>query len=150
MDKRELDETYNQVNRRPCRFEKALLTRQCGCSRSDRFWLAEREGVACRSEPDWQRCGSFLAEMRRAARFTLRIPDSDDPLPHAKALRLQMGSVLGLRSALFPQETQGAFVEDVRALTASGSARFGDVADWPLGEILKGVAAQAGRRGRGA
>lgn len=150
MDKDRLDDAYHEINQRPCVFEKALLTRRCGCSKAQRFCLAEREGIGCGVASARVDCRSLLEHMRRNARFTLQLQTPDAPLPHAKALRLQTGGLLGLQRVLRASTEPGDEVEDVHGLVSAAVAQFGDLENLPYAEMLKDVSSfQArGRRHR--
>ena len=64
MDQDAFRETYHDVNRRACIFERAILTQQCRCRQADRFCIAEREGVACLSAEGNRRCATAVDILR--------------------------------------------------------------------------------------
>lgn len=148
MDKDKLDDAYHEINQRPCVFEKALLTRRCGCSKARRFWLAEREGIGCEAATAELRCRSLLERMKQSARFALQLQSSDAPLPHAKALRLQTGGLLGLQRLLRGDAVIGKDIQDVDGLVSDALARYGDLSALPYAEMLRDVAAFTARRRR--
>ena len=47
MEEDEYRSRYAEINEHRCVFEKAINARRCNCSKSRRFMLAGREGVAC-------------------------------------------------------------------------------------------------------
>ncbi len=145
MEENELKATYNDLNQRPCVFQKALLTRRCSCEKAVRFWLAEREGIGCRSASMHQLCLDFLGHLRSNARFALQLNDPSEPLPHAKALKLQNGGLLGLQHVLTPGSPPGEWVEDVQKLIALALEEFESLGALPYSEILRDVAAFQGR-----
>lgn len=148
MDEHEYKATYQALNECRCIFEKALNTRRCACARSRRFNLADREGVACIAPAANVHCRDYLLSLRRAARFALRLEDDTEALPHAKALRLQMGGLLGLRRVLGSDEDASVAIEDAGALIDEALARFGALESFPYETILREVVAFKGRRGR--
>ena len=100
MDQDAFRQTYREVNEVFCAFEKGVLTNQCGCRCAERFCIAEREGVHCRSEPGQARCLRWLELLREQARFALRTEEDRRILPHGKAIRLQVGGMRGLLRVL--------------------------------------------------
>ena len=49
MEEKEYKNTYQSINERRCVFEKTINSRRCTCKQSQRFHLADREGIACKS-----------------------------------------------------------------------------------------------------
>ena len=152
MDNEILREQYNAINERYCPFEKSILTNHCACSQAKRFCIAEREGVQCRRDDAQTRCRSLLELLRTQARFALRSTDSGSALPHAKAMRVQIGGLRGLRAVLAPDGEAGAEtetpapIEDVNALIETALARFGSFEALPFQRIVQQIAAYRGRR----
>ncbi|HHJ17356.1 MAG TPA: hypothetical protein ENJ80_11740 [Gammaproteobacteria bacterium] len=137
--------TYHSVNRRRCVFEKAVLTRRCSCLCSTRFYLADREGIACDSAPAHERCSRLLELLRENARFALKITSLDSELPHAKEIRVQNGGLLGLQRVLRP-ELDDSTVVDIAALTLLGVSTYGTLEQFPFQKIVKSIADFEGRR----
>jgi hypothetical protein len=144
VEEDEYRSTYRNINQRRCIFEKAILTRRCSCTRSARFYLADREGITCKSAPDRDRCDRFIALLRENARFALRLTALDGELPHAKEIKVQNGGLIGLQSILHPQ-LGGDKVIDVAALTALGEQTFGTLEQIPYQQIVKSIAEFEGR-----
>lgn len=146
MDNEELRRTYRDINERYCPFEKAILTNNCECTRAQRFCIAEREGVQCRSDAAQARCIELLETLRWQARFALRATDARAALPHAKAMRIQVGGLRGLHAAIAPDEPVPTRIVDIDGLVAAASARFGDLASLPFQPIVQQIAGYQGRR----
>ncbi|MBK1632719.1 hypothetical protein CKO31_18610 [Thiohalocapsa halophila] len=149
MDQDAFRDTYNAVNERRCPYEKSILTGNCACRRSKRFCIAEREGVHCTADDAQTRCLEFLEHLRTQARFALRTTDGHAALPHAKAMRIQVGGLRGVRAALAadqPEAGQAAPVEDVDGLLGAAVDRFGALEALPYGRIIQQIAAYKGRR----
>jgi len=100
MEEDEYRATYQQFNQTRCAFEKAILSRRCACELAHKFNLAEREGVACQTESKQKRCQGFLQQARQKALFALKLTQLDGPLPHAREIRVQLGSLNGLSELL--------------------------------------------------
>ena len=145
VEEDEYRSTYRTVNQRRCVFEKAILRRRCSCVCSARFYLADREGIACSSAPAQKRCSQFLALLRKNARFALKIKALDDELPHAKEIKVQNGGLLGLQRVLQPG-VRGDVVSDVARLTALGEQTYGSLEQLPYRKIVQSIAQFEGRR----
>jgi hypothetical protein len=137
--------TYDAVNQRRCVFEKAVLTRRCHCSCSSRFYLADREGIACNAEPANARCRQLLQLLRENARFALKLTGADNKLPHAKEIKVQNGGLIGLQGILQPDAPRDS-VLDIAALTVRGLETFGSIPQFPYQEIVKSITHFEGRR----
>ena len=147
VEEDEYRSTYHNINQRRCVFEKAILMRRCSCLCSARFYLADREGVACASASAHDRCSHFITLLRENARFTLKITELDSELPHAKEIKVQNGGLLGLQRILHP-EWGGNKVMDIARLTALGEQTYGSLEKAPYQEIVKSIANFEGRRRR--
>lgn len=56
MDEHEFQQAREQLNQRPCPFEKAILSSRCFCTKCQRLNIAEREMAACVSSVTQARC----------------------------------------------------------------------------------------------
>ena len=137
MDEARYREAYRDINRWPCPFEPAILTRRCGCRRHRRLLLAEREAVACDGPDPRARCAAFLAELRERGRFALGLTRIDGPLPHGKEIKVQAGGLLGLQVEL-GGEAAGQ-VADVDALLEAALARWGALDRLPFEALARHV-----------
>jgi len=146
MDETEFKTTHAQFNARPCAFGKALLTRCCGCARSQKVLLAERETMTCLSPAAHERCTAALATLREKALFALRLTHLAEQLPHGKEIKVECGGMIGLQAAL--SGTTGP-VPDIHGLLDLALERFGTLADLPYSEIVKGVVNYKARPHRG-
>jgi hypothetical protein len=146
MDNELFRRTYRDINERFCPFEKGILTNNCECSRARRFCIAEREGVHCNSDEAQSRCIELLELMRQKARFALKSTEEHSALPHAKAMRVQVGGLRGLHAAVHPSEPAPAKIPDINGIVEAAIARFGDLAGVPFQLVIKQIAAYKGRR----
>lgn len=149
MDQDAFRQTYREVNKVYCAFEKSVLTNQCACSKAERFCIAEREGVHCRSQPAQQRCIRWLELLREHARFALRADEERRLLPHGKAMRLQVGGLRGLLSLLTTNGQTPGVIENVYATLEDAEQRFGQLESLPFSAIMREVAAYQVRRRSG-
>ncbi len=137
--------TYKRINERMCVFEKAILSRRCACLCATRFYLADREGVACDSAPAHRRCLRLIVLLRENAKFALKLKAIDGELPHGKELKIQNGGLLGLQRVLRPDLSADTVV-DVAGLATLGERTYGSLEELPYREIVKTVVAFEGRR----
>jgi len=146
MDNEIFRKTYRSINERFCPYEKSILTNNCKCSQAKRFCIAEREGVSCGSDEAQARCLDLLDLLRRQARFALKATDERTSLPHAKAMRIQVGGLRGLHAVVAPDEPIPEKIEDIDGIIGAALKRFGAFADLPVQLIIQQVAAYKGRR----
>ncbi len=145
MDSDAFRSTYHALNVRFCPYEKAILTNHGACSQARKFCIAEREGVQCASDPAQATCLELLERLRQQARFALKSIETSSALPHAKALRIQVGGLRGIQAALTPDEPAPTFIADIRATIEAAVARFGALEHLPFDHIMQQVAAYRGR-----
>jgi hypothetical protein len=145
VDQDAFRQTYREVNNTYCAFEKSVLTNECGCGQAERFCIAEREGVRCRSEESQARCLEWLELLREQARFALRTEEERQLLPHGKAIRLQVGGMRGIRQLLFGPQDQEP-IDDIDGILARAQQDFGRLADVPFSEVMRAVAAHQVRK----
>jgi hypothetical protein len=147
MDETQYRQTYQQVNRQRCVFEKALQTRQAACSQSHRFCLADREGVSCTLDLAHKRCHTLVGLLRRNANFALGLPKIDSPLPHNKEIKIQVGGLLGIQQALSDESTPSQ-IEDVHALLTRAIELHGSLENIPFEQVVKFIVSYEIKRRR--
>ncbi len=145
VDEGEYQQTFKEVNHSPCVFGRAMLANCCRCQHGQRLLIAEREAMTCLQTEARETCTQVLAQLRHNARFSLKISDSSSELPHGLALRLQCGSLRGIRAALHGEEIQNDRIENVAALLAEAVLQT-DIFEQP--EILQAVQAFKSRKRR--
>lgn len=148
MEEDEYRSTYRAVNERRCVLEMALNTRKVACSHSERFYLADREGVGCKSDAAQRRCQDLLTRMREGARFALQMTHIGRPLPHNKEIKVQAGGLLGLQAQLHPEQVDEDEVSDVFGLLNAAEQRYGTPANFPYQDIIKHITRFQGRTRR--
>jgi hypothetical protein len=142
MDQDAFRTTYREINERFCAFEKSLLTNQCTCSQSERFCIAEREGVHCHIDDGQQRCLAVLDTLREQARFALRTNnESRRALPHGKAIRIQVGGIRGIYQALNPEKSIPDPIIDINGILLEALDRYLEFSKLPFSDIMQQIAA---------
>ena len=145
MDQDAYKKTYSEINQRFCPFEKSILANYCSCSQANRFCLAEREGIHCHSDGAQRLCQELMAKLRQHARFTLKVGNNSQPLPHGKAMRIQIGGLRGLYAAVSKRKPPPV-ITNIHNLVTQAIENFNDLDKLPFKEIIKEVAAFRGRQ----
>ncbi len=145
MDETEYRQTYRAVNEQRCVFEKAINARRCTCSLSQRFNLADREGVSCSSATGANRCKHLLELLRNNASFALQMTSVPGPLPHAKEVKVQIGGMLGLQKLLHPALSEKESVYDINGLAETALQQYRSLDELPYSEIVKSIVTFEGR-----
>ncbi len=136
-DENAYKQTYSEVNPLQCVFERGMLRRCLGCEQGIRRNIAEREAVGCRDKAAHDLCGAFKSRLKHAAAFALKLAHPDDPLPHAKELKLQCGGLLGLEQTL--QEGGVTAVANVAGSLSAALTRYGSLEALPYGELIQAI-----------
>jgi hypothetical protein len=138
MDELEYQQTLEKLNQCPCPYEKAILSNRCACEKEKRMNIAERETVACLSTEAQERCLTLLDYFFENARFALKQTNLEGPQPHAKAMKVQCGGLLGLQVALNKEEpAQANPVENIDALVTQALEEFGTLNQLPYQKIIQ-------------
>lgn len=135
MDENEYKSTYYSINPQRCVFEKAINSRICNCSKSQRFNLADREGVACTHSMSLQRCNEFLSQLKDKARFALKRIVVDQPLAHTEEIKIQNGGLIGLQEQL--KSSKEGSIQNIDALISLAEQEFKNLAGFPYSEIMQ-------------
>ncbi|MET0026826.1 MAG: hypothetical protein ABW101_04250 [Candidatus Thiodiazotropha sp.] len=146
MDQDAYRRTYREMNERFCAYEKSMLSLQCQCSQAKKICIAEREGVHCLSDEAQNQCLELQSALRQQARFALKTNNDRAVLPHAQAMRLQVGGLRGLHAALFPDTPMPPRIEDVYGLISQARETFGSLENLPFQILIQHVSAYQGRR----
>jgi len=146
MDQDAFRRTYRELNERFCAYEKSILGRKCTCSKAKKIYIAEREGVHCTADEAQEQCLEFLDALRRFARFALKSNDQKAVLPHGKAMRLQVGGLRGLFTALHDDSPIPETIDDVFGLIKLAREEFEGLENLPFQTLIQQVAAYKGRQ----
>ena len=140
MDEKHYKETYSNINPNRCVFEKSINSRICNCSKSQRFNLADREGVACSSNIGLARCNQLIILLHSNARFALQRLDVEN-LGHAQEIKIQNGGLLGLQGELALQSQLGITaknsVTDIDAIIANAEKEYKNIENFPYSKIMQ-------------
>jgi len=147
MEEDEYRATYQQFNQTRCAFEKAILSRRCSCQHAHKFCLAEREGVSCQIPARQKRCQDFLHQARQKALFALKLTQVGDILPHAKEIRVQLGSLTGLAKLL--DESEPETITNANDLLDRAEQQYSNLQELPFESLVRAIMKFEGRKRRG-
>jgi hypothetical protein len=136
MDEKHYRKTYSSINPQRCVFEKAINSRVCNCNKSQRFNLADREGVACSSKARLNRCALLLTHLHSNARFVLQRLEVTK-LGHTQEIKIQNGGLLGLQKEFSSEE----IVENIDAVITSAENKFNSIEEFPYSKIMQVISA---------
>jgi len=139
---------YREVNDRQCLYEKAILSTQCNCALMRKICLAEREAVHCEDKEAHGNCAAFLDILRQKGRFALSAREQNRPLPHAKAMRLQVGGLRGLHAAVHPDQPIPVPIPDIHGLLREAQERWHSLDALPYQVVVQEIASWEGRKPR--
>jgi len=146
VEESEYKSTYSEIASIRCEFEKSLTNNKARCAYSRHFWLADREGYACKSEESSAKCRGLLEKLRENSRFILKLQQIGDKLPHNMEIRVQAGGLSGVQS-LFTSGQQDK-IEDIHALIEKAEAEFGGLEQLPFDQIVQSISRYQGRKSR--
>ena len=151
MEEGEYKTTYNTLASVRCVFEKALTNNRAKCSLSSHFWLADREGYACKVRESSDRCSQLLQILRENSIFVLKLHEINGPLPHNMELRVQVGGLTGLAKLLEKDKDVQAnqlVTDDIHRLLNTVIDESGSLDFLPYSKIIQSVVQFQGRQRR--
>jgi hypothetical protein len=151
MEESEYKSTYNALASVRCVFEKALTNNRAKCVLSRHFWLADREGYACKDMGASDQCGELLKKLRENSIFVLKLHEINGPLPHNMELRVQVGGIAGLSKLVQKEKTVESdqhVTDDIHGVLNRAIEDFGSLETLPYSKIIQSVVQFQGRQRR--
>lgn len=145
MDEDQYRSTYRDVITRQCVYEKAINSRQTSCQQANKIRLADREAIACRSQDACDLCTSFLETLRSKSLFALKLQNHNGPLPHAKEIKVQMGSIIGLAIDNNVEIIKSTKIEDIYALLTNSLSKYNTLENLPYENLMRSIVNYEGR-----
>jgi len=145
VDEDQYRSTYKNIITLKCVYEKAINSRQTSCQQANKIRLADREAVACRSQDACDRCTSFLKTLRSKSLFALKLQNHSGPLPHAKEIKVQMGSIIGLALDNNIEIIKGVKIEDINALLTNSLSKHHTLENLPYENLMRSIVNYEGR-----
>lgn len=146
MEESEYKSTYREIARIRCVFEKSLTNNKARCTYARHFWLADREGYACKSNQASAKCHDLLDKLRVNSRFILKIAHAAEQLPHNMEIRVQVGGLHGIEQ-LFGSDQPGS-IKDIFELIARAEAEYSGLDKLPFDRIVQSISRYQGRKSR--
>ncbi len=140
-------DVYKEMHARECLFQKAILSFLCHCSHSHKTCIAEREGIRCKDDAAQQQCAEFLLTIKEKARFSLKSATTQN-LSHSSNLRLQIGSLRGVRALFNPKVIETEKIADIYTLISQARMEFKQLERLPFDKIIPYIGRYEGRRKR--
>ena len=137
MDERQYRSTYHSINPERCVFEKAINTRVCNCNKAQRFNLADREGVACKSAQGLERCSVLISQLRGNARFVFQRIEASQVLAHTEEIKIQNGGLLGLQSLIYSDSNKT--IEDIDNVITIAIDKFKNLEQLPYSQLIQSI-----------
>lgn len=142
MEEDEYKSTYNELASVRCVFEKALTNNHAKCHLSRHFYLADREGYACKAAESSIDCAELLEKLRKKSLFVFKLRNIAGSLPHNMELRVQAGGIIGLQKSVDMQGENKhgtAAVENINGVLSRAVEKFGSLENFPFSEIIQSV-----------
>lgn len=137
MDEVEFKQTLGEVRDRPCVFQRPILQGRCACRHGHKLFVAEREIIACDSINEFKECSNFMTILKKKAAFVLQLEDPEAPIPYAKAIKLQVGAIVGLKQIMgIPEQFD---VPDVSDAIADSKHYFHELDNIPYEKLFASI-----------
>lgn len=128
-----------------CPFSKAILGQWCRC---DFARLAERcsgKMICAHPGDHLATCLHLTALLKKNARFSLNLSNTDDQISHAQAMKIKCGGLQGMQRILEPG-AEG--IPSIVALVARAREDYGNLEEFPYGKIIRDIAGFNHRKGK--
>jgi len=132
MDETEFREMFKNQIPLKCAFYKLILSSRGECKHTRKANLAERDAVGCMNTLGHDKCVHFTQQMSEFAKFALKKTD-DAPLTHAQLLKVQQGSLEGIRAESGLSET------DILELIVAAEDKYGKIENMPFEQIARAI-----------
>jgi len=130
-----------------CPFSAPLITRQFGCAHAQEVIHRGGAEINCTDAAAHARCELLFQRLKAAALPAFGVEDDLLSMPHSVLVKIQYGGLLGLQRVLRVAAQVAERVEDVQALVAEASLRFGD--EIPCAPLVDDITAFKPRARRG-
>ncbi len=137
MDEKEYQSALKSINSSQCVFEKALFTVHCECKCSQRFCLADRQGINCTNALRLKYCTRLLSLLRKSSRFLMHKTQVDKPIPHNQEIKIQLGGLLGVQIALLPECNTTTKIQDIGCIVGDAYTQFDAFQALPMSEVVQ-------------
>jgi len=125
-----------------CPFERAVQTVHFECSQSQKTFIGEKEGIVCTNSSARLHCVKLASELKKNARFALKLAKGNPVLTHGQDMKLKCGGLQALQQLLDRPRSDN----DISALIASALREFQSINELPFPAIMRVVSEYRLRR----
>lgn len=125
-----------------CPFERAVQTVHFQCSQSQKTFIGEKEGIVCTNPAARSKCLELVSELKRNARFALKLARDNSVLTHGQEMKLKCGGLQGLQQLLSLSATDN----DISMLIQAAIDEFNTIKALPFPQIMRVVSEYRLRR----
>ena len=125
-----------------CPFERAVQTVHFECNQSQKTFIGEKEGIICTNPNARLHCIDLIAELKKNARFALKLAKGNPVLTHGQEMKLKCGGLQGLQQLL----SVPASDNDIAQLIQSAIKAFNTINELPFPKIMRVVSEYRLRR----
>ncbi len=125
-----------------CPFERAVQTVHFECNQSQKTFIGEKEGIVCTNPNARLKCVELVAELKRNARFALKLAKNNNVLTHGQEMKLKCGGLQGLQQLL----SKSASENNIADLIHEVLTEFNTINNLPFPEIMRVVSEYRLRR----
>ena len=140
VEETEFKAALKDINHQKCAFAKIVLNRKAGCEYAQKILLAEREGMNCISPTGLMLCQQWTKYLQEKCLFALKIDDLSAELPHGKAVKLQLGGLIGLHNTLHDSPPEIP-ISNIVDLLQQAKTAFDQLDKIPLEHIIPAISA---------
>jgi hypothetical protein len=146
MEEQEFKNTLKKINDLKCQHSKVIFSRKGECQFAHKFLIAEREGINCESIEGEKLCGQWVNHLKDKCLFALKITDKTEELPHGKAIKLQVGGLIGMAQELNPGSPEQPPFKNINKLLVDALKKFGEFEAIPLNNVITSISAYKARQ----
>ncbi len=125
-----------------CPFERAVQTVHFECSQSQKTFIGEKEGIVCTNPNARLGCLSLVKELKRNARFALKLAKNHTVLTHGQEMKLKCGGLQALQQLLSKPPSDNNIAE----LIEDAINEFNTIKALPYPQIMRVVSEYRLRR----
>jgi len=125
-----------------CPFERAVQTVHFECSQSQKTFIGEKEGIVCTNPNARFKCLELVSELKRNARFALKLAKDNTVLTHGQEMKLKCGGLQGIQQLLSKPTSDNNIADLIQAAVSE----FSSIKDLPFPKIMRVVSEYRLRR----
>jgi hypothetical protein len=128
-----------------CLFEKSIQHGKCHCQFSETFYIAEREGVNCKSNDAQANCSAIIELLKENSKFALKTKGKE-VLSFSLHQKIKTGGLLGISQVVNNVDETPTTIEDIAELINQAKSHFGQLEDLPFSRIIRVISSYKPRK----